>query len=56
MTIIGMPKLHSAGANGEVVDGIGLPRTAADLSTGRDPASTRRWTYSRPTSGLLGQT
>jgi hypothetical protein len=42
MTIIGMPKPHSTGANGEVVDGIGRPRTAADLPTGRDPASTRR--------------
>jgi carboxyl-terminal processing protease len=44
-TTIGLPKLHSIGANGEVTAGIGVPpdyfapRTAADLSTGRDPGT-----------------
>jgi carboxyl-terminal processing protease len=62
MTIIGMPKPHATGTNGEIVDGIGVPpdyfapRTAADLSTGSDPGVDKAWTYSRPTSGLLGQT
>jgi hypothetical protein len=42
-TSLGMPKRHVIGANGEVVAGIGVPRTtfapltAADLSAGRDP-------------------
>jgi carboxyl-terminal processing protease len=42
-TTIGLPKLHSIGANGEVIAGTGVPPdyfaplTAADLSAGRDP-------------------
>jgi carboxyl-terminal processing protease len=45
-----MPSRHEKAANGEVIDGIGvapdiyLPRTAHDLSTGRDPATAKALT------------
>jgi carboxyl-terminal processing protease len=44
---IRMPSRHDKAADGEVIDGVGvtpdiyLPRTAADLSTGRDPAMSK---------------
>jgi len=43
-SLIRMPSQHEKAANGEVVNGVGvapdifLPRTAEDVSTGRDPA------------------
>jgi carboxyl-terminal processing protease len=42
-SFIGFPEIHEKGANGEVINGVGvapdiyLPRTAEDLSKGRDP-------------------
>lgn len=43
-SLIRMPSQHVIGANGEIIDGVGVPPdhyaplTAADLSAGRDPA------------------
>lgn len=43
-SLIRLPSQHAIGANGEIIDGIGVPPdyyaplTAADVSTGKDPA------------------
>ena len=43
-SLLGVPAAHTLGANGEIIDGIGVapdynaPTTPQDLSTGHDPA------------------